>query len=141
MQTNLFYSYVAETDKLTFLGFCASRDIADAHCSILETLYGIKPMNLQNPNLQSYFIINQGTPEALLGQLNFISKSFTAETLSKLPHIREQVNLVFTGHKDYYVYADGKTEDVMEHVQAMQKLAPDAKITTRMIIDTPDKSN
>jgi hypothetical protein len=123
MDSKNFFSYVAETDKLTFLGFCKNSEIANVHCSILEDLYGVKPLNFENPNLQSYFIINQGTPEVLFGQLNFISKSFTADTLSKLPYIKEQVNLVFTGQKDYYVYMDGKKEDVSEHIQAMQKLA------------------
>lgn len=122
-QSKQFYYFLAKTSKLLFFGVSKQEEFASTYCEALNQLYGIEFLDDSTPATQEeateYCLITKASQEAIQVMFQCCTIAYGEST-----QLNQEMDLVFTGQKDTYVYINGKAEDITEFTEKKKNWRP-----------------
>ncbi len=121
---NKFYYFTANTPKLFFFGVCKQEEFATTYCEALNELYGIELLDTtayvqEEEKATEHYLITKADEEVIKVMFQCCAIGFGEST-----KVNQELDLVFTGQQDAYVYINGKAEDIEEFTEKKRNWKP-----------------
>lgn len=116
-----FYYFIARTSKLFFFGVSRQEEFATNYCEILNQLYGIEllPITNEEKEVEEYYLITKTVEETIK-----VMSQCCAISFDESPKVNQEMDLVFAGQREAYVYINGRTEDITEFTEKKRNWRP-----------------